>query len=54
MSDLETLIVFIMIVGVVIAVGVLVGIIVAGRIDRIMAPRPVPRDDARIEEEHTP
>ena len=43
MSDLETLIVFVVIVGLVVAFWVLVGIIVAGRIDRIMAPRPVQR-----------
>ena len=54
MSDLEMLIVFVMIVGVMIAVGVLVGIIVAGRIDRIMAPKPVPRVEERTEQEKQP
>lgn len=37
MSDL---VVFIGIVGLVVVVGILVGMIVAGRIDRILAPRP--------------
>jgi hypothetical protein len=39
------LIVFIGLVGLVVAVGILVGMIVAGRIDRILAPTPAaPRD----------
>ena len=54
MTDLEALVVFVGIVGVMIVSGVLVGMIVAGRIDRIMAPRRVPRDDERIEEEQKP
>jgi hypothetical protein len=59
MSDLETLIVFIVVVGLVVAFGILVGIIVAGRIDRIAAPRPAPRVEEPTvgqptEEEHQP
>jgi hypothetical protein len=51
MSDL---VIFAGIVGLMVVSGVLVGMIVAGRIDRIMAPRPVPRDEERTEEEHQP
>jgi hypothetical protein len=54
MSDLGVVIVFIGIVGLIVALGVLVGIIVAGRIDRIMAPRPVPGVEEPSEEEHQP
>jgi hypothetical protein len=36
------LVIFIAIVGLVVVVGVLVGMIVAGRIDRILAPKPAP------------
>ena len=54
MNDLEMLVVFIVIVGVVIAFGVLVGIIVAGRIDRIMAPKPARRAEERTEQEEQP
>jgi hypothetical protein len=59
MSDLETLIVFVVVVGLLAAFGLLVGMIVAGRIDRIMAPRPVQRVEEPIvgepaEEEHQP
>ena len=46
--------VFVGIVALVVVAGVLLGIIVAGRIDRLMAPRPVPRDEARTEEEEQP
>jgi len=39
------LVIFVGIVGLVVVVGVVVGMIVAGRIDRILAPRPAsPRD----------
>jgi hypothetical protein len=59
MSDLEALIVFVVVVGLMVAFGVLVGMIVAGRIDRIMAPRPVQSVEEPIvgeptEEEHEP
>jgi hypothetical protein len=59
MSDLEALIVFVVVVGLLAAFGVLVGMIVAGRIDRIMAPRPVqrveePSGGEPAEEEHQP
>jgi hypothetical protein len=40
------LVIFIGIVGLVIVVGILVGMIVAGRIDRILAPKPVAPGDA--------
>lgn len=48
------LIVFTGIVGLVVVVGILVGIIVAGRIDRILAARPAspPDDAAPTQEEH--
>ena len=36
---------FLVVVGVVIAVGVVVGMIAAGRIDRLMTPAPRPRPD---------
>jgi hypothetical protein len=61
-STLGSVVLFLFVVGLVIAVGITVGMIVAGRIDRIMAPpRPIaPRpadpapepgsDSARIEE----
>lgn len=45
------LVLFVGIVALVVVVGIVVGMIVAGRIDRIMAPRPVVRDEARAEEE---
>jgi hypothetical protein len=51
MSDL---VIFIGIVGLMIVTGALVGMIVAGRIDRIMAPPPAPRAGERTEEEHQP
>jgi hypothetical protein len=38
------LIVFLVIVGLVVAVGIAVGMIVATRLDRIMTPVPKPRD----------
>jgi len=41
-STLGSLVLFVIVVGLVIAVGIAVGMIVAGRIDRIMAP---PRPD---------
>jgi len=50
-SDLA---IFAGIVGLMIVGGVLVGMIVAGRIDRIMAPRPVPRVEEQAREEHQP
>lgn len=48
------LVVFTGIVGLVVVVGILVGIIVAGRIDRILATRPAPPPDAAAptQEEH--
>jgi hypothetical protein len=48
------LMVFAGIVGLMIVSGALVGMIVAGRIDRIMAPKPVPRVEEQTEEEHQP
>lgn len=46
MSDVVTaLIFFVGFVALVVVVGILVGIIVAGRIDRILAPRVVPGPD---------
>lgn len=63
-SNLAAVAVFLAAVGLVIAVGIAVGMIVAGRIDRIMAPpRPVgpgtpdpaaepEADPSRIEEHH--
>jgi hypothetical protein len=51
MSDLM---VFVGIVGLMIVSGGLVGMIVAGRIDRIMAPKPVPRVEERTKEEDQP
>jgi hypothetical protein len=54
MSDLETLVVFILIVGVMVASGVLVGMIVAGRIDRIMAAKPARRVEEHSEQEKQP
>ena len=39
-QDLGWAFLFLVMVGLVIAVGVVVGIIVAGRLDRLMAPRP--------------
>jgi hypothetical protein len=48
------LVIFVSIVGLVVVVGVVVGMIVAGRIDRIMAPRPVSREAERPQEDqHT-
>ncbi len=44
-SDLGWAFLFLVIVGLFITVGVVVGIIAAGRIDRLMAPRPRPRPD---------
>jgi hypothetical protein len=61
-STIGSLVLFVIVVGLVIAVGIAVGMIVAGRIDRMMAPPrpagpPVPEpgaeaqpDPARIEE----
>lgn len=48
------LVVFAGAVGLAGVVGLLVGIIVAGRIDRILAPRPAgaPDDSRRLEEDH--
>jgi hypothetical protein len=51
---ISDLLVFVLMVGVVVVVGVLVGMIVAGRIDRITAPRPVSRDEERTEQEQQP
>jgi hypothetical protein len=48
------LVIFIGLVGLVIAGGIAVGMIVAGRIDRIMAPRPAAGDAERAEEEQHP
>ncbi len=48
------LIVFTGIVGLVVVVGILVGIIVAGRIDRILTPRPAPPPDAERTQEELP
>jgi hypothetical protein len=46
-DDIGWAMVFFAVVGLMIAVGVVIGIIVAGRIDRLMAPkRPGARDDA--------
>lgn len=45
------LVVFVGIVGLVVAVGIVVGMIVARRIDGIMTPRPVPRDEMETQEE---
>ena len=45
------LIVFVSIVGLVVVVGIVVGMIVAGRIDRMTAPRPVSRDEERPDQE---
>lgn len=46
--------VFVGIVGLVVAVGIVVGIIVARRIDRLITPPPVPRDDAETQEDRQP
>lgn len=47
-TDLGWAFLFLVIVGIVIAVGIVVGIIVAGRLDRLQAPRPVrPGDEAQ-------
>ncbi len=51
MSDL---VVFAGILGLVVVSGIVVGMIVAGRIDRIMAPGPVRREETRTEEEDQP
>ncbi len=48
------LVVFVGIVGLVVAVGIVVGMIVARRIDRIMIERPVPRDEVETQEEQQP
>lgn len=48
------LVLFVGIVGLVVAVGIVVGMIVARRIDRIMTPRPVLRDDVETEEDQQP
>ncbi len=48
------LVIFVGIVGLVVVVGIVVGMIVARRIDRIMAPRPVPRDEMETQEEQQP
>lgn len=48
------LLIFVAIVGLVVAVGVVVGMIVARRIDGIMTRRPVPRDDVVTQEEQQP
>ena len=44
-DDLGWAFLFLVIVGLIVAIGVVVGIIAAGRIDRLMAPRPRPRPD---------
>ena len=63
-TTLGSVVLFLLVVGLVIAAGIGVGMIVAGRVDRIMAPpRPLARrpadpagepetDSARIEEHH--
>ncbi len=48
------LVVFVSIVALVVVVGIVVGMIVAGRIDRITTPRPVARDAERPEQEQKP
>ena len=48
------LVLFVSIVALVAVVGVVVGMIVAGRIDRVLAPRPAPRDAVQAEEEEQP
>ncbi|MCJ7710562.1 MAG: hypothetical protein MUQ32_06970 [Chloroflexi bacterium] len=48
------LVVFVSIVGLVVVVGIVVGMIVAGRIDRITAPHPVPPDAERPGKEEQP
>ena len=39
-QDLGWAFLFLVVVGLIVAIGVVVGMIVAGRIDRLMAPRP--------------
>jgi hypothetical protein len=48
------LVVFVGILALVAVVGVLIGIIVAGRIDRLMSPRPVAKPDGGQPEEEQP
>lgn len=45
------MVVFVGIVGLVVAIGIVVGMIVARQIDGIITPRPVPRDEAETQEE---
>ena len=47
-STLGSLVLFVIVVGLVVAVGIAVGMIVAGRIDRIMAP-PRPSGSRTVE-----
>jgi hypothetical protein len=44
-DDLGWAFLFLVVVGLFVAIGVVVGMIAAGRIDRLMAPRPRPRPD---------
>ena len=45
LDDVGWAFLFLVVVGLIVAVGVVVGIIAAGRIDRLMAPRPTPNPD---------
>jgi hypothetical protein len=45
-EDVGWAVLFLVVVGLIIAVGVVVGMIVAGRIDRLMVPRPPTPADA--------
>lgn len=48
------LVIFVGIIVLVVGVGIVVGMIVARRIDRIMTQRPVPRDEVETQEEQQP
>ena len=45
-QDIGWAFLFLVVVGLIVAIGVVVGMIVAGRIDRLMAPRPPKPADA--------
>jgi hypothetical protein len=45
-QDIGWAFLFLVVVGLIVAIGVVVGMIVAGRIDRLMAPRPPKAADA--------
>jgi len=45
-QDIGWAFLFLVVVGLIVAIGVVVGMIVAGRIDRLMAPRPPEPADA--------